>query len=517
MMDPEVPDIPDDSREVVIQTTNLTKRFPGVVANDRISFDVREGEIHCLLGENGAGKTTLAECLYGYYQPDSGEILYRGQGVTLSSPSDAIGLGIGMVHQHFVLIRPFTVLDNIMLTAQSPGAMLDLKRVEGEVQALCRQYGVDLNLHAEIWQLSVGEQQWVEILKAVHSGANLLILDEPTAVLTPQETERLFSVLARMKAEGLSIVFITHKLQEVMELSDRVTVLRRGQVVDTVRTSDVTKEELARMMVGREVVFRVEKEERPIGDPVLEVEDLHALNDRGQGALRGVELSLHRNEILGIAGVAGNGQKELFEVLVGVRKAEAGRVLLESKDITNCSPNAIRRSGIAHIPDDRINRGLIMDFSVAENLILGQQRSRPYRHGLFLDQGQIAKSAQRLISAFGIATPSPKQPAKFLSGGNLQKVILARELDQNPTCLIANQPTRGLDVGVIEYFHQQFLQMRDEGVGILLISEDLDEIFVLSSRIAVMFKGDIVGVFDTAQVQPEQVGLLMAGVQDHSA
>jgi len=505
----------DRDSEPVIRTVNLTKQFPNVLANDRISFDVEKGEIHCLLGENGAGKSTLAECLYGSYQADSGAILFKGQPVKLTSPDDAIKLGIGMVHQHFVLVRPFTVIENIVLVSQSHGIMLDLISAEIRLKTLCMEYGVELDLNAEIWQLSVGEQQWVEILKAIYSGVDLLILDEPTAVLTPQETERFFGILKKMRAKGLSIILITHKLDEVMQISDRVTILRKGKVVSTVDISEVTKESLANMMVGRDVVLQIDKRELPIGDPILEVSNLRALNDRAQEALKGLTLKLHKNEILGIAGVAGNGQRELFEVLIGVRKAESGQVHFEGENITNRSPSLIKRRGIAQVPDDRINEGLIMEFTVSENLILGQQRQEQYRKGPFLNQGRIKSAAVKMISAFDIATPSSNHKTKFLSGGNLQKVILARELEQNPKCLIANQPTRGLDVGVIEYVQQQLLKKRDEGVGILLISEDLDEIFALSNRIAVIFKGQIMDVVATGDANLEQVGLLMAGVKDH--
>ncbi len=505
----------DRDPELVIQTVNLSKQFPNVIANDRISFGVKKGEIHCLLGENGAGKSTLAECLYGAYQADSGEIFFKGQQVKLTSPDDAIKLGIGMVHQHFVLVRPFTVIENIVLVSQSHGVLSDLSSAEVKLKSLCDDYGVDLDLHAEIWQLSVGEQQWVEILKAIYSGVDLLILDEPTAVLTPQEIERFFGILEKMRAAGLSIILITHKLNEVMQISDRVTILRKGKVVSTVVTSQETKESLANMMVGRDVVLNIDKKELPVGEPILEISNLSALNDREQTALKDLTLKLHKNEILGIAGVAGNGQRELFEVLIGVRKAESGQVLFENEDITNRSPRLIKRRGIAQVPDDRINEGLIMEFSVSENLILGQQRQAHYRQGPFLDQGRIKSAAGRMISLFGIATPSLNHKTKFLSGGNLQKVILARELEQDPKCLLANQPTRGLDIGVIEYVQQQLLEKRNDGLGILLISEDLDEIFTLSNRIAVMFKGQIMDVINTSDANLEQVGLLMAGVKDH--
>jgi len=501
-----------DGRDLVIETRELTKRFPGVVAADRVSFSVRQGEIHCLLGENGAGKTTLAECLYGFYKPDSGEILYRGRRVALASPRDAIRLGIGMVHQHFVLIRPFTVIENVLLRAQTPGITLDMRRVEKDLESLCRVYGTSLDLRAQIWQLSVGEQQWVEILNAIHGGARLLILDEPTSVLTPQETEGLFQVLRRMRQSGLSIVFITHKLREVLELSDRVTVLRRGRVVDTVSTSAVTKEDLARMMVGRDVVFQVQPGEAAPGRPVLEVRDLRAFDDRGHQALQGVSLSLRQNEILGVAGVSGNGQRELFETLIGIRKPSEGEVLLNGEDVTRASPRRIRQRGLAHIPADRMAQGLVLDFSVAQNLILGRQRERMYRRGPFLDQKRIEGFAKEMITAFEILTPSSRQRTRFLSGGNLQKVILARELSRKIDCLVASQPTRGLDIGVMEYVHRRLLEKRDEGVGILLISEDLEEVLALSNRVAVMFKGKIAGLFESKDIQPQEIGLLMAGM-----
>jgi ABC-type uncharacterized transport system ATPase subunit len=496
----------------LLRVENLTKTFPQVVANDDVSFEVRRGEIHCLLGENGAGKTTLAECIYGFYKPDEGQIYFDGSPVELDSPSDAIALGIGMVHQHFVLVPPLTVVENVIVGTPSQSVLLDIVGAETRLSDICGKYGIDIDLRAKVWQLSVGEQQWVEILKALYVGSKLLILDEPTAVLTPQETEQFFATLKQMTAEGLSIILITHKLEEVMQVSDRVTVLRKGRYVGTVNTSDVTKAELAHMMVGRNVLFSIEREALAPGEPVMEVRDLRALNDRGQEALRGVSFTLHRNEILGLAGVAGNGQKELFEVLSGVRKTVSGQVLVEGADITNRSPRYYMKRGIGHIPEDRIHEGLIPDFSVAENLILGQQRSKLYRRGPFLDFERIDKFARTSISTFEIQTPSIDQPTKFLSGGNLQKIILARELWQCPQALLANQPTRGLDVGVIEYVRRRLLDKRVEGTGILLSSEDLDDIFNLSDRIMVIFKGQIMGVFDARSADIEQIGLLMAGV-----
>jgi general nucleoside transport system ATP-binding protein len=504
----------NNSAELVIQTKGLTKRFLNVVANDNVSVDVRKGEIHCFLGENGAGKTTLAECLYGYYQPEGGQILFKGKPVKITSPNVAINLGIGMVHQHFVLIEPLTVIENIVLGTEPMGIIPNFAEAEAKVQALCDTYGVEINLKACIWQLSVGQQQWVEILKALYVGIDLLILDEPTAVLTPQESERLFEVLQQMKENGLSIIFITHKLKEVMLVSDRVTILRKGKLVDTVNTTDMTREDLACMMVGREVVFRVAKDDVERGEPILKINDLHVKNDWNQGAVCGIDLILHKNEIVGVAGVGGNGQRELFEALVGIRKVEQGDIKMNGDSITHLSPRQIMAKGIGHVPEDRIRMGLIPDFSVAENLILGQHRDPPARKGLNIDSQYVKRFAEECVSDFDIATPSIEQQTQFLSGGNQQKVILARELNQKPRVFLTNQPTRGLDVGVIEYVHGQLLEMRKECVGILLFSEDLDEIMNLSDRIVVLFKGQIMGIFDSQEARVDEIGLLMAGVTE---
>jgi ABC-type uncharacterized transport system ATPase subunit len=503
-----------DNSSVVIATRNLTKRFEKVVANDDISIDFRKGEIHCLLGENGAGKTTLAECLFGYYQLDSGEIYYKGKKVILSSPSVALKLGIGMVHQHFVLIRPFSVVENIAMGSLKSNILLDLSTTEKKTQSLCEQYGIKIDLFAKISQLSVSQQQWVEILKAVYYGVELLIMDEPTAALTPQEVDKLFSVLQQMKQQGLSVIFVTHKLKEVMEVSDRVSVLRRGKLIETASTSEATQESLARKMVGRDVVFNIAKENIVAGEPLLEASELTASNDQGQPALCGVSFILHKNEILGIAGIAGNGQRELFEVMSGVRELDSGEIIFDGKSIANLSPTQIKTKGIAHIPDDRISEGLIMDFSVEDNLILGRQRDRDYRKGVFLDRNHIHKSAVDLIDSFNITPSSPTNRTRNLSGGNLQKVILARELNRDIQCLVANQPTRGLDVGVIEYIHRRLLALRTLGVGILLFSEDLDELLSLSDRIAVMFCGKIVRLFTTPDASLEEIGLCMAGIDE---
>lgn len=496
---------------LILKINNLTKRFPGVIANDRVNLEIQKGEIHCLLGENGAGKSTLAECIYGYYQPEEGEIIFKGEKVNLTSPNEAIKLGIGMVHQHFVLVSSFSVVENMALGLDAPGIRLNLNQVEKQLAKLCNDYQIEIDYRAKISHLSVGEQQWVEILKVLYGGVELLILDEPTAVLTPQEAAKFFTILRKMTDDGIAIIFITHKLREVMEVSDKVTVLRQGKVIDSVETKDVTKEDLAKMMVGREVIFRVEKDEISRGEPVLEVKDLWSQNDRGQDALRGITFTLHKNEILGLAGVAGNGQKELIETLVGVRKATRGEVLIEGEDVTHDSPSTLMAKGLGHIPDDRILEGLITEFSVAQNLMLGQQRDPHFRKGLFLDTNQIYQHAQNCVSSYEIATTSLDNKTKFLSGGNLQKVILARELGMSPKILLANQPTRGLDVGVMEYVWQKLLEKRENGDGILLASEDLDELLSLADRIMVIYRGEIIGVFDVQDVSMEEIGLMMAG------
>ncbi|TDI57573.1 MAG: ABC transporter ATP-binding protein [Alphaproteobacteria bacterium] len=496
--------------EPFVRVENLTKRFRHVVANDAISFDIRHGEIHCLLGENGAGKSTLAECLYGFFRPDSGHIYFKGKRVDLTSPASAIRLGIGMVHQHFILVPTLSVLENIVVGTDSAGLFLNLRAAEARLKKLCENYGVDLDLRAKVWQLPVGQQQWVEILKTLYVDAELLILDEPTAVLTPQESQNLFRILRQMTGEGLSVVLITHKLNEVMQ-SDRVTVLRKGARVATVTTSDVTKEELTAMMVGREIDFELRKSKSSFGDPVLEIDGLRALNDKGLEALRGVSLTLHKGEILGIAGVAGNGQKELFEALVGVRPVTGGTLCLNGEDITGQAPSAILAHGIGHIPEDRFAEGLIPEFTIAENLVLGNQRTSDYSAWGFLKFGRIADFGRRSIEDFEIVAPSIDTVTNTLSGGNAQKVIVAREFAQSTTCILANQPSRGLDVGVIQYVHRMFLEKRAAGFGILLASEDLEELFTITDRIAVMFKGEILAILDTGDANIEDIGLLMAG------
>jgi ABC-type uncharacterized transport system ATPase subunit len=499
---------------ILLETRGLTKQFPMVVANDAVDFNVSQGEIHCLLGENGSGKSTFAESLFGFYMPDSGEVLWKGEKVEITSPSVAMDLGIGMVHQHFMLVETHTVLENIMLGLDTKGPLLDEKSARARITELCEQYNVNMDPDAIIWQLSVGEQQWVEILKALYEGVELLILDEPTAVLTPQESERLFSILKKMSREGLSIIFITHKLNEVVAVSDRVTVLRKGKKIDTINSWEITKASLARMMVGRDVVFRVQRDEVERGKPLLEMRGVRTCNDQGLECVKGIDLTLHEREILGIAGVAGNGQKELFEVLIGMRELDAGDVLLMGKPISGKSAGQIRSQGVAHVPSDRIKEGLVMDFTIAENLILGSEWSKPFRKGTQLNNKAINSFAEEGMESYEIAAPSIDHVTGNLSGGNLQKVVLAREIGSNPSVLLANQPTRGLDVGVIEYVHQQFLELRSRGVGILLFSEDLDEILTLSDCIAVIFQGEILDVIDAEEADLEKIGLLMAGVRD---
>jgi len=482
------------------------------VANDHVDFDLREGEIHGLLGENGAGKTTLMKILYGLYQPDEGYILLRGKRFTSNSPKEAIRNGIGFVQQHFSLVPSFDAVENVMIGLKSAGLFSqNVEEVRSKIAELSEKYGLKVDSQTKIWQLSVGEQQRVEIIKALCMGTRALILDEPTSVLTPQETVKLFETLRLMVKQGFSIVFITHKLEEVMSVADRITVLRAGKVVFTCNKDETNKAELARMMVGREVIFRPEREELGKGKVILEVKDLHALNDKGLEALRGVSLYVRQGEILGIAGVAGNGQSELAEVITGLRKASGGKVFLKGQDITGCSPRERIDLGLAHIPEDRVNIGLVTSMSVLENLILKNYRSSDFNRGLFIDRQAVEHFCDRLISSFNIMTPARDTPVKLLSGGNQQRLLLAREISASPEVLVAVHPTSGLDVGATEYIQRMLLEQRRRGVAILLISEDLDEIMALSDRIAVMYQGKIVGTVEAKAAQREEVGLMMAG------
>jgi general nucleoside transport system ATP-binding protein len=504
----------DELEQPILVVEHLTKSFGSFVANDRISFEVKKGHIHCLLGENGAGKSTLAKCIYGASRPDSGKIIFKGQEVRFSSPRDAIRMGIGMIHQHFVLAEPMNAVENIIVAEESTGALLNLQQEKKRIQALCDQYGITLDLDTPVGQLSVGQQQWIEILKALYVGVDLLLLDEPTAVLTPQEVETLFSIIGKMAASGISVVLITHKLNEVMHISQRVTVLRRGKVVATIDTAEATRSSLAKLLVGREFDFVVHKEQVQPGPAALEIQGLSAVRDNGSQALQGVTLTVHGGEILGLAGVSGNGQPELFDVLVGVRKPTAGEVLLDGRSILSLSPAEIYKD-IGSVPQDRLKQGLVSDFSIQENLILGAHGSPPFcSRYTVLNSKAIQSFAVEAIQRFDIATLGPEQKVHQLSGGNLQKVILARELSHPVKVVVASSPTRGLDIGATYYVYQRFLELLKTGVGILLISEDLDEIFNLSDRIAVIYNGRIMGTFAAGQVDGEKVGLLMGGIEE---
>ncbi len=498
--------------EVVVKMENIVKRFPRVLANDHVNLEVERGEIHCLLGENGAGKTTLMNILSGLYSYNSGRIFIRGEEVFFKSPSDSIAKGIGMVHQHFMLIPVFSVTENLILGCEPvKGVALDIKKAERDLRELAENYGFSIDPKALVHDVSVGMQQRIEILKLLYRGADIMIFDEPTAILTPQEVEELYGIMRSLKDKGHTLIFITHKLREVMDISDRVTVLRDGRVVDTVETASTSPEELAEMMVGRKVLFRVEKEERKRGRLVLKVENVYARNQRGLPALRGLSFEVHEGEIVGIAGVDGNGQTELVEVLTGLRKLDRGRVIFEGRDMKNLGPGAFLKSGIAHIPEDRQLRGLILDFPLYENMILGFQDSKPFARGLILDFELAKRFSNRLIEEFDIRAYDSNVLASTLSGGNQQKVIIARELQRNPKLLIAAQPTRGLDVGATEFVHRQIVKERDAGRAVLLVSLELSEILDLSDRILVIYEGKIVAEFDPRRVTKTDLGLAMAG------
>ena len=499
--------------EPILRMAGITKRFPGVLANDRISLEVYEGEVLALLGENGAGKSTLMNVLCGLYRPDEGAIYVNGRPAEIHSPRDAYELGIGMVHQNFMLVETMTVAENVVLGLQGLSFRPDLAEVARRLQDISAHYGLEVDPDAYIWQLSVGEQQRVEILKLLYRGAEILILDEPTAVLTPQEVKDLVRILRRLISEGKAAIFITHKMNEVMMFSDRVTVLRQGQVTATLSTSETTPQELARLMVGREVLFRLEKEPCQPGAPVLEVEDLEALNDKNLPALRGVSLTVRAGEIVGIAGVAGNGQRELAEVITGLRAATDGDVRVSQTCVIDCTPREMITAGVGHIPEDRVGVGLVGSMSVSDNLALKGYRGPELSRGPVLVPSAIQSFARRLIDAFDIATPGPETQVKFLSGGNLQKTILARELTACGGLLVAVHPTRGLDVGATEAVRKLLLAQRDQGTAVLLISEDLDELLAVSDRVAVMFEGRVVDVVPAADADVAALGLMMAGGQ----
>lgn len=495
-----------------VRMAGIRKRFLEVVANDGVDLDLHEGEVCALLGENGAGKTTLMNILFGILPPDAGEIVVRGRPVSLRSPRDAIALGIGMVHQHFALVPPHTVLENVIVGMPAGRAgLLPLAEARRRLADLARTHGLAVNPDARIWQLSMGEQQRVEIIKALYRGADILILDEPTAVLTPQETAELFKTLRSLAREGRSIIFISHKLREVLEVSDRVVVLRNGRVVAVRPTAGTDSRELARLMVGREVE-RLERRPRTPGEVMLEVRDLRIQSDRGLMAVDGVSLAVREGEILGLAGVSGNGQRELAEAIFGLRPARGGKILIRGKDFTSRPAHEVAREGIGRIPEDRVGIGLLPELSLVDNLILESYRSPSFARGLWLDHVAVAEYADRLLAEFQVRAPGRAAVARTLSGGNLQKLLLARALAPGPRVLIAQQPTRGLDVGATGEIHRRLLAERERGTAILLISEDLDEILALADRIAVMYEGRLMGIVAAAEARVERIGLMMAGV-----
>jgi general nucleoside transport system ATP-binding protein len=499
-------------RAQVLEMRHVTKRFPGIVANDDIGFDLREGEVHALLGENGAGKSTLMNILYGLYHPDDGEILIRGKPVRLGSPNAAIRAGVGMVHQHFMLIPVMTVTENIVL-AQEPttaGVVLDTREAEHRVRELSDRYGLAVDPHARVEEISVGQQQRVEILKALYREADILVLDEPTAVLTPQEARELFDVVRGLTERGKSIIFISHKLNEVLGIADRITVLRRGKLIETLPAAGATEESLARLMVGRDVLLRVAKTPPHPAEPLLEVENLRVVDDRGIEKVRGLSFAVRAGEIVGVAGIDGNGQTELIDAMTGLHPVESGDVRVAGRDVTTSSANRHFIAGLGHIPEDRQRRGLVLEYSIAENLALHDFRSPPASRLGWLFPRRLAARARALIREFDVRGGGPATRAGGLSGGNQQKVVLAREIDRNPQVLIAAQPTRGLDVGAIEFVHRRLIEERDEGRAILLVSLELDEILSLSDRIFVMYEGEFAGEFPPTATE-EEIGIAMTG------
>ncbi|MFH1689340.1 MAG: ABC transporter ATP-binding protein [Candidatus Eisenbacteria bacterium] len=501
------------SEHHAVQMRGITKRYPRVLANDGVDLDVKDGEIHAIVGENGAGKSTIMKVLYGLTPPDAGQILLWGKELTGHRPSDAIREGVGMVHQHFMLVDTLTVAENVVLGTEPVrcGCLIDTAAARERVRQLSSEYGLSLDPDELIENLSVGLEQRVEIVKVLYRGAKILILDEPTGVLTPAEVRELFAILRALRDAGRTIVFITHKLEEVLELADRITVMRDGRVAGVVPAAGTTKEELARMMVGRDVLLRVTREEASPGGPVLQVRGLSAAGRKGSLVLDGINLEVRSGEVLGIAGVQGNGQTELVEVIAGLKKASAGSVAVCGNETTNRSPRQVRNLGVAHIPEDRQARGLVLGFTIAENLVLGRHHRRPFSSRGLLSLDAIRVHAERLIEEHDLRPADPDADAGHLSGGNQQKLIVAREFDGGPALLIASQPTRGVDIGAIEFVHTSLLRMRDRGAAILLISAELTEIMTLSDRIAVMFGGRIVAEFEGGAVGEEELGVAMTG------
>ncbi len=495
-----------------LEMRHITKRYPGVVANDGIDLDLRPGEIHALLGENGAGKTTLMNVLYGLARPDEGEILIGGKPVTITDPSDAIDRGISMVHQHFMLVPVLSVAENIVLGDETMAnrVFLDRKEADKRIAALAKRFGFEIDPDARVGNLSVGQQQRVEILKALYREAQILVLDEPTAVLTPQETEEIFALLRRLAHDGRSIIFISHKLYEVLEIADRITVLRRGRVVGTRLPQATSEEDLAELMVGREVQLTVDRGESHPAGVMLKVQGLRVRDDRNHEVVTGVDFEVRAGEILGIAGVAGNGQDELIEALIGLRTVSGGSVHLADRDVTSLTARGMNEAGVGYVPADRHRFGLILAFPIQDNVVLTSYYRPPFAHGWLRDDAAIAQAAQEAVAAYDVRTPSATVPAGTLSGGNQQKVVVAREFDRDLRLLLLDQPTRGLDVGSIEFIHRQIIAKRDAGTAVLLVSAELDEVLEMSDRIAVMYRGQLVAFRDGRTADKNEIGLLMA-------
>jgi len=500
-------------RPVVVEMNNITKTFSGVAANKDISLKVRAGEIHALLGENGAGKSTLMNILSGFYTPDSGEIYIHGVKVDLDNPRDALNNGIGMIYQHFKLVNTFTVAENIIMGNGTSTVRLNMKLTAKNIKEMSEEFGLDVDPEARIWQISVGEQQRVEVLKVLYKGADILILDEPTAVLTPQEVEGLFQTLRNMSKKGCAVILITHKLDEVMQVADTITVLRKGEVVGTVDRNDVDKSRLADMMVGRQVLLKAEKICAPSGEEILELKEVTALGDKGLQALKKVSLKLRRGEILGIAGVAGNGQKELAEVIAGLRKCKKGEIFLGKKDISMLGVKERIDLGLGYVPEDRMGKGLVPEMNIQENLMLKRYRHKDFSDGIFLKMSRIKTIAEDLIQKFNIQIQDIHSPIKFLSGGNLQKVLLAREVSDAPDVLVTSYPVRGLDIQATEGIYNLLIEQKKRGCAILFISEDLDALFQLSDRIAVFYGGEIMGILSPDETDLNEIGLMMMGTK----
>ncbi|TVY04111.1 ABC transporter ATP-binding protein [Cohnella terricola] len=501
-----------EQANTVVEMRNITKRFPGIVANDSVNFKLRKGEIHALLGENGAGKSTMMNVLFGLYQPEEGEIFVNGQQVVIDGPNKAIKLGIGMVHQHFKLVHPFTVTENIILGSEPKkwlGLAVDKKMAYEKVGNLSHQYGLNVDPYAKIDEISVGMQQRVEILKTLYRGADILIFDEPTAVLTPQEISELLVIMRNLVNQGKSIILITHKLKEIMAIADSVTIVRRGKVIDSLPVAGTSPNQLAEKMVGREVSLKLDKKDAVLGEPILEVDNLVVKGRQGLNALNGTNFTLRRGEILGIAGVEGNGQSELIEALTGLRPVADGSIKISGEEIAGKKPRQISEAGISLIPEDRHKHGLVLDFPVRENMVLETYYQPQFNKKGFLDFNEIATHAERLVKDFDVRTPSIMTDARALSGGNQQKAIIAREVDKNPDVLIAAQPTRGLDVGAIEFIHKRLVEQRNMGKAVLLVSYELEEILQLSDRIAVIYEGRIVGEVKPSETNDQELGLMM--------